>query len=219
MGNQEVFHTLGPRQKCFLGFPKLRGFLFPFCSRRTFLFVDLAAVNCCRSVAVPNRLPKAECNALKKGITCPCQDAHAAQYLSESSAVASPQKSQFNLCLPLANEYVPLAENLPDSPPPPACQGKMQVPGLGADSGVGTAASMALLPQPLQLKDLGVCPPLKQVPRHTATTRAQENTSVTAFEPSPGVHWPHSRGNNARLRAGDYAVGGKQNHPKSSSER
>lgn len=86
--------------------------------------MDLAAVSCCRSVAVPNRLPKAECNALKKGITCPCQDAHAAQYLSESSAVASPQKSQFNLCLPLANKYVPLAENLPDSPPASGVPGK-----------------------------------------------------------------------------------------------
>lgn len=94
------------------------------------------------------------------------------------------------------------------------------MPGPGADSGEGTAASMALLPQPPQLKDLGVCPPLKQVPSHTATTRAQGNTSVTALVPRPGVYWPHhSRGNNARLRAGVYAVGGKQNHPKSSSER
>lgn len=78
---------------------------------------------------------------------------------------------------------------------------------------------MALLPQPPELKDLGVCPPLKQVSSHTTTTRAQGNTSVNALEPSPGVYWPHSRGNNARLRAGGYAVRGKQNHPKSSSER
>lgn len=61
--------------------------------------------------------------------------------------------------------------------------------------------------------------PLKQVSSHTTTTRAQGNTSVNALEPSPGVYWPHSRGNNARLRAGGYAVRGKQNHPKSSSER
>lgn len=41
----------------------------------------------------------------KKEITCPCQDAHAAQYLSESYAVAGQEESQFNLCLPLPSPW------------------------------------------------------------------------------------------------------------------
>lgn len=129
LGTEKGFYTLEPRQKCFLGVSQVEGFSFsPFILRRTFLFIELAAVSCCRSAAVLNGLAKGECSALKKEITCPCQDAHAAQYLRESSAVANPQKSQFNLCLPLANKCVRLAENLPDSPPPPACQGEMRMP-------------------------------------------------------------------------------------------
>lgn len=55
---------------------------------------------------------------------------YAAQYLRKNSAVAGQGKSHLTLCLPLPNPLqitvcVPLAENLPDSPPPSACQAEM----------------------------------------------------------------------------------------------
>lgn len=47
-------------QKCFLGGSQVGGFFSPFCSRITFLLMELAAVSRCRSVAGINRLAKAE---------------------------------------------------------------------------------------------------------------------------------------------------------------
>lgn len=71
-GNPEVLGpVLGPGRNASLAVPKLRGFFSPFCSRRTFLLMELAAVSRCRSVAGINRLAKAEWNALKNHLPLP----------------------------------------------------------------------------------------------------------------------------------------------------
>lgn len=156
----------------------------------------------------------------KKEITCPCQNVHTAQYLRKSSAVAGQEKSQFNLCLPLPNPLqiivcVPLAENLPDSPPAFGVPGSVSEPVVKWGS---RSRSNVSLPSTPPIVGLGLFPPQAGAPPHWDHPSSQEHTCHRAGAQPAAGQWPHSLDNNARLREGGFTVGENQDHPNSYSK-
>lgn len=169
---------------------------------------DVVPNSCLSLLTVTNGLARAGRNALKKKeVASPCQAAHAAQYLRKSSAVAGQEKSQFNLGLPLPKPLqvtvsVPLAENLPDSPP------AFGVPGgdANAPSRSGRRSGGTESPPGLHHSWVWGCL-CGRCPGSTGTTQAHRNTRVTAPEPSPPRTLAAHAGSSAGLRAGGSTLG------------
>lgn len=169
---------------------------------------DVVPNSCLSLLTVTNGLARAGRNALKKKeVASPCQAAHAAQYLRKSSAVAGQEKSQFNLGLPLPKPLqvtvsVPLAENLPDSPP------AFGVPGGDANARSRSGRRSGGTESPPGLHHSWVWGCLcGRCPGSTGTTQAHRNTRVTAPEPSPPRTLAAHAGSSAGLRAGGSTLG------------